>query len=75
DKNIVDQSREFVDRIAPEASRYIGKRRLILKAYLGVTWVIQSPQKVFQFIDDQLRDTPWENSEILRETFEKILEI
>ena len=75
DKNIVDQSRAFVDRIAPEASRYIGKRRLILKAYLGVTWAIQSPQKVFQFIDDQLRDTPWENSEILRETFEKILEI
>ena len=75
DKNIVDRSKVFVDGIAPEADRYIGKRRLVLKAYLGVTWAIQSPQKVFQFIDDQLRDTPWEESEILRETFEKILEI
>lgn len=75
DKNIVDRSKEFVERIAPEADRYIGKRRLVLKAYLGVTWAIQSPQKVFQFIDNQLRDTPWEKSETLRGTFEKILEI
>ena len=75
DKNIVDRSKVFVDGIAPEAGRYIGKRRLVSKAYLGVTWAIQSPQKVFQFIDDQLRDTPWEQSEILRETFEKLLEI
>ena len=75
DKNIVDRSKVFVDGIAPEAGRYLGKRRLVLKAYLGVTWAVQSPQKVFQFIDAQLRDTPWEQSEILRETFEKLLEI
>lgn len=75
DKNIVEKSKAFVDGIAPEASRYIGKRRLILKAHLGVTWAIQSPQKVFQFIDEQLRSTPWEKSEILQETFEKIREI
>ena len=75
DKNIVEKSRVFVDGIAPEASRYIGKHRLILKAHLGVTWAIQSPQKVFQFIDEQLRSTPWEKSEILWETFKKIREI
>ena len=75
DKNIVDKSRLFVDEIAPEADRYVGKRRLVLKAYLGVTWAIQSPQKVFQFIDDQLRSTPWEESKILWDTFEKIREI
>lgn len=75
DKNIVDKSKLFVDMIAPEAGRYIGKRRLVLKAYLGVTWAIQSPQKVFQFIDEQLRSTPWEKSEILWDTFQKIREI
>ena len=75
DKNIVEKSRAFVEKIAPEASRYIGKRRLVLKAHLGVTWAIQSPQKVFQFIDEQLQSIPWEESEVLRETFEKVREI
>lgn len=75
DKNIVEKSKVFVDGLASEASRYIGKRRLVLKARLGVTWAIQSPQKVFQFIDEQLRSTPWEKSEVLWKTFEKIREI
>lgn len=75
DQNIVKKSKAFVDDIAPEASRYIGKRRLVLKAYLGVTWAIQSPQKVFQFIDEQLRSTPWETSNVLYQTFERLLEI
>lgn len=75
DANIVHKSREFVDLIAPEASRYLGKRRLISKACLGVTWAIQSPQKVFKMIDEQLRGTPWEKSETLRQTFARLLEI
>lgn len=75
DKNIVEKSRVFVNGIAPEASRYIGRHRLVLKAHLGVTWAIQSPQKVFRFIDEQLRGTPWERSEILWDTFEKLREI
>ena len=75
DQNIVEKSKTFVDKIAPEASRYIGKRRLILKAYLRVTWAVQSPQKVFQFIDDQLRSVPWEKSKVIHQTFERILEI
>lgn len=75
DKNIVEQSMAYVDRIAPNADRYIGKRRLILKAYLGVTWAIQSPQKVFRFIDEQLREVPWETSSVLREIFQKLIEL
>lgn len=75
DKNIVDKSKQYVDSISSEASRYIGKRRLILKAYLGVTWAIQSPQKVFTHIDSMLKTVRWEESVILQECFEQLLEI
>ncbi len=75
DKNIVDRSCCFVDELAPEAKKYIGKRRLQLKAYLGVTWAIMSPQKVFEFIDDQIRMVPWETSELLKECFQELVKI
>lgn len=75
DKNIVDKSRAFVDKVAPEAARYIGKPRLVSKAYLGVTWAIQSPQKVFDFIDQQIRQVPWETSSVLAECFKQVVEI
>lgn len=75
DRNIVEKSRLFVDKIAPEAGRYIGKRRLVLKAYLGVTWAVQSPQKVFDFIDEQLRTVEWEKSKILEKCFLRVCEI
>ena len=75
DRNIVDKSKIFVDNIAPEAGRYIGKRRLITKAYLGVTWAIQSPQKVFTHISDQIQQVQWEKSIVLNECFKQLLEI
>ena len=75
DGNIVKKSRLFVDDIAPEADRYIGKQRLVLKAYLGVVWAIQSPQKVFDFIDEQLRMVEWEKSKVLEKCFQHICEI
>lgn len=75
DQNIVEKSKAYVDGIAPQANRYIGKRRLVLKAYLGVTWAIQSPQKVFTFIDDQLRSVPWETSETLSNCFRELVKI
>lgn len=75
DKIIVDKSKEYVDKISPQAKRYIGKRRLILKAYLGVTWAIQSPQKVFNHIDSMIRMVRWEKSTVLYECFERLLEI
>ena len=75
DKNIVDKSKIFVDSIAPEASKYIGKKRLVSKAYLGVTWAIQSPQKVFDYIDQQIQQVQWETSAILAECFRELIEI
>lgn len=75
DKNIVDKSIAFVNEIAPEASRYIGKPRLVSKAHLGVTWAVQSPQKVFDFIDEQIRQVPWETSSVLAECFKQVVEI
>ncbi len=75
DRNIVEKSTRFVDEIAPEAQRYIGKKRLILKAHLGVTWAIQSPQKVFDFIDEQLKTVKWEESEVLEKCFKHICEL
>lgn len=75
DKNIVDKSKTFVDSIAPEASQYIGKKRLVSKAYLGVTWAIQSPQKVFDFIEEQIQQVKWETSAILAECFKELIEI
>ena len=75
DRNIVEKSRAYVDRIAPEAERYIGKQRLKQKAYLGVTWAIQSPQKVFHHIDEQIRAVRWERSVILDQCFSHLREI
>ncbi len=75
DKNIVDASKNFVDEIAPKAQKYIGKRRLITKAYLGVTWAIQSPQKVFSMIDEQLTQVKWETSQVLANCFAGLLEM
>lgn len=75
DKNIVDKSKQYVDSISSEADRYIGKRRLVLKAYLGVTWAIQSPQKVFTHIDSMLKMVRWEASAVLYECFKQLLAI
>lgn len=75
DKVIVDASKNFVDEISPQAQRYIGKRRLVTKAYLGVTWAIQSPQKVFTMINDQLNQVKWETSQVLANCFAGLLEM
>ena len=69
DRNIVERCRRFVDEIRPEADRYISSDRLQLKADLSVTWAVQSPQKVFDFIDKQIRSVHWESSRTLRECF------
>ncbi|WP_409967539.1 DUF3226 domain-containing protein [Bengtsoniella intestinalis] len=75
DEKIVTQSQKFVNKIAPVADKYLHTRRMRLKAELSVTWAIQSPDKAFVFIDEQLQSIPWENSQTLRECFTKLLEI
>ena len=72
---IVESSKEYVASIAPRASRYIGKNRLKSKACLGVIWSIQSPEKIFSFIDEQIRSVNWEDSELIAQCFNKLMEI
>ena len=73
DREIVTRSQKFVDAITPYADHYIGHARLKLKAYLGVTWAIQSPGKEFSFIDEQIRSVPWEHSKILAKCFSQLV--
>jgi len=75
DKVIVDSVREYVETIVPNASKYIGKNRLKLKACLGVIWSIQSPEKIFSFIDEQIRSVKWEDSKLISQCFDKLREI
>ena len=75
DRLIVERSIEYVDNIQPIAAEYINKKRLKLKSYIGVTWAIQSPEKIFSFIDEQIRSVKWENSQVLARCFEKLMEI
>ena len=71
-KVIVDKCMTFVDEIRPMAERYITSDRLALKSKLGTTFAIQSPEKVFDFIDKQLQEVSWEESRTLRECFEML---
>ena len=75
DKLIVNKSCEFIDTIAPSAENYIRKKRLQLKAKLGVTFAIMSPQKVFSFIDEQIKTVEWEKSSSLSELFSELSKI
>lgn len=69
DKAIVKRSISYVDEIKPIASKYLSKNRLKLKACLGVTWAIQYPEKLFSFIDEQIRSVKWEDSKVLERCF------
>lgn len=75
DKAIVERSIAFVDEIQPVATEYISKDRLKLKAYLGVTWAIQYPEKIFSFIDEQIRSVQWESSQVLTQCFQELKNI
>jgi len=65
----------YVDEIQPIAAEYIQKNRLKLKAYLGVTWAIQYPEKIFSFIDEQIRSGKWEESNVLAQCFQQLKNI
>jgi hypothetical protein len=75
DRAIVERSISFVDEIHPIASKYLSKNRLKLKACLGVTWAIQYPEKLFSFIDEQIRSVKWEESKVLERCFEQLKSI
>jgi hypothetical protein len=75
DKIIVEKSKAYIQNIEPFAKKYMSKTRLKLKACLGVTWAIQYPEKIFSFIDEQIRTVKWEESQSLHECFEQLKKI
>ena len=75
DKAIVKHSIAYIDEIQPIAYEYIHKNRLKLKACLGVTWAIQYPEKLFSFIDAQIRAVKWEESRVLAKCFKQLKNI
>lgn len=75
DKAIVKRSIAYIDEIQPIAAEYINKNRLKLKACLGVTWAIQYPEKLFSFIDVQIRSVKWEESQVLAQCFKQLKSI
>lgn len=75
DKAIVKRSIAYIDEIQPIAAEYIHKNRLKLKACLGVTWAIQYPEKIFSFIDAQIRSVKWEESQVLAQCFKQLKSI
>lgn len=75
DKNIVDKTGLFVQKMRMEADKYISTERLQLKAHLGVTWAVQFPEKVFSKIDEQIKSVNWEKYEILNDCFGMLRDI
>ena len=75
DGAIVNKCKTYVDDIQTIATKYLSKNRLKLKAYLGVTWAIQYPEKVFSFIDEQIRSVKWEDSKVLADCFNQLKSI
>lgn len=75
DKAIVKRNIAYLDEIQPIAAEYIHKNRLKLKACLGVTWAIQYPEKIFSFIDEQIRSVKWEESQVLAQCFQQLKNI
>lgn len=69
DKNIVDRCESFVHDIRPEAAKYISTDRLQLKAHLSTVWAVQSPDKAFDFISEQIEAVAWEEYATLRDCF------
>jgi hypothetical protein len=75
DRVIVEKSKGYIEKIAKYADKYIGKPRLRLKAWLGVTWAIRYPEKIFDLIDAQIRSVNWQDSQILNECFYELKKI
>lgn len=75
DCSIVSRSKTFIEDIVPVATKYITKNRLKPKAQLGVVFAVQSPQKVFSVLNEEIESVPWEESELLQECFCELVKI
>lgn len=70
---IVNKVREFIPTI--NSNKYLSTERLKLKAELGVTFAIISPEKVFYELDKILKDIEWEKFITIQEGFRLLGEI
>jgi len=75
DKPIVQKANKYIADVEPYAAKYIGKTRLKLKACLGVIWATQYPEKIFSFIDEQIRSVKWEDSKTISQCFKELEKI
>ena len=75
DKNIVDKSIVFVDDIKLDASKYIGTKRMQLKAKLSTVFAIISPQRVFSKIDKLIKSIDWEKYDHIISLFGELINI
>lgn len=75
DANIIHKSEEFIFGLESEADLYIHENRLKLKAQLGVAFSIFNPEKTFSLFEERLVSVKWEESKVLAECFEKLIEI
>lgn len=75
DAAIVDAAKKFVHNTRCIAKRYISSDRLELKSQLSTTWAIQSPEKVFDFINEQIDSVEWDKSQTLRECFKELAKL
>lgn len=66
-KDIINLCQEFVSNM--NSNKYVYNDRLKLKAQLGVTFAILSPEKVFTTLDSILKQVPWENYKTLQYGF------
>lgn len=71
EKYIIENVRAFINSI--ESNKYLRKRRERIKAELGTTFALISPDKVFTSLHSLLCEIPWSNYTTFQEGF-KILE-
>ena len=72
DKNIVDEAKEFMEKIEPKADRYLQNKSLETKACLGATWAVQYPENQFKYFREKIVSVPWEKYDNLRKCFGKL---
>jgi hypothetical protein len=69
DHIIVEKCKCFIEDIQEDAVKYIYSERLALKARLSTVFAVISPEKVFDFLDEIMKNVAWEKSEGLNTCF------
>lgn len=75
DANIVEKCKGFVVESIEDIERYVSTERLRIKAQLGVVLSVMNPERIFSLFDEYIKSVPWEHSKVLKECFERLIEI